>query len=71
MQMGYGEELSCERPAAKNRVTVYDRRTNKESLLFNKPLSDRMAPSPRRGFRRYLMHRLTRDLLQGRASTTA
>ena len=41
-QMGYGEESSCERAGAKNRVVVYDIRTNKESLLFDKPLSDRM-----------------------------
>jgi hypothetical protein len=41
-EMGYGEESSCERPAAKNRVVVYDTRTNNESLLFDKPLSDRI-----------------------------
>lgn len=38
-QMGYGEESSCERPDAKNRIVVYNTRTNKESLLFDKPLS--------------------------------
>ena len=42
-EMGYGEESSCERPAAKNRIVVYDTRTNKESLLFDKPLSDRIT----------------------------
>ena len=41
-QMGYGEESSCERPAAKNSVVVYDTITNEESLLFDKPLSERM-----------------------------
>ena len=41
-QMGYGEEASCERPSAKNRIVVYDTRTNKESLLYDKPLPDRM-----------------------------
>ena len=41
-RMGYGEESSCERPAAKNRVVVYDTQTNKEFLIFDKPLSDRM-----------------------------
>jgi hypothetical protein len=40
--MGYGEESSCERPAAKNLVVVYDTKTNKESVLYDKPLSDRM-----------------------------
>jgi hypothetical protein len=38
-EMEYGEESGCERPAAKNRVVVYDTNTNKESLLFDKPLS--------------------------------
>jgi hypothetical protein len=37
--MGYGES-GCERPAAKNRVVIFDTRTRKESLLFDKPLSD-------------------------------
>jgi hypothetical protein len=37
-QMGYGEESGCERPAAKNRVVLYDTNTNKESLLFDKPI---------------------------------
>ncbi len=41
-QMGYGEDSSCERPAAKNRVVVYDTQTNKEAVLFDKPLSDRI-----------------------------
>ena len=41
-RMGYGEESSCERPAAKNPVVVYDTQTNKEFLIFDKPLSDRM-----------------------------
>jgi hypothetical protein len=41
-RMGYGEESSCERAAARNRVVVYNTRTNKESLLFDKPLADRM-----------------------------
>jgi hypothetical protein len=41
-EMGYGEESSCERPAAKNRVVIYDTRTNKESLLFDRPISVRM-----------------------------
>jgi hypothetical protein len=36
-QMGYGES-GCERPAARNRVVVFDTWTNKESLLFDKPL---------------------------------
>lgn len=44
-QMGYGEESSRERPTARNRVVVYDSRTNKESLLFDKPLSGRMIPN--------------------------
>jgi hypothetical protein len=44
-QIEYGEEPSCERPAAKNRVVVYDTTTNKESLLFDKPLSVRMLPN--------------------------
>jgi hypothetical protein len=38
-EMGYGEESGCERPAAKNRVVIYDTKANKESLLFDKPLS--------------------------------
>ena len=38
-QMGYGES-GCERPATKNRVVVFDTWTKKESLLFDKPLSD-------------------------------
>jgi hypothetical protein len=41
-RMGYGEESSCERPAAKNRVVIYDVNANKELPLFDKPLSDRM-----------------------------
>lgn len=41
-QMGYGEESSCEHPAAKNRIVVFDTRTNKEALLYDKPLSDRV-----------------------------
>jgi hypothetical protein len=40
-RMGFGEESSCERPAFKNRVVLYDIQTNKESLLFDKPLSER------------------------------
>jgi hypothetical protein len=36
-QMGYGEETGCERPA-KNRVVVYDTSTNKETVLFDKPI---------------------------------
>ena len=40
--MGYGEEASCERPGAKNRVVVYDTLTNKDSILFNKTLSDQI-----------------------------
>lgn len=38
---GYSVDPVCERPAARNRVVVYDTRTNKESLLYDKPLSDR------------------------------
>ena len=38
-EMGYGERSSCERPEAKNRVMVYDTKTSRESLLFDKPLS--------------------------------
>jgi hypothetical protein len=41
-QMGYGEGSGCDRPAVRNRVVVYDTKTNKESLLFDKPLSDRV-----------------------------
>jgi hypothetical protein len=37
--MGYGDEASCERPAAKNRIVIYDTGTNKESLVFDKPVS--------------------------------
>jgi len=40
----HGEPSSCEDPAAKNRVVVYDIRTNKESLFFDKPLSSHMIP---------------------------
>lgn len=40
----HGEQSSCDRPEAKNRVVVYDTQTNKESLLFDKPLSGRMIP---------------------------
>jgi hypothetical protein len=43
-QMGYGEASSCERPAARNRVMVYDTKTNRESVLFKKPLSNPMIP---------------------------
>src|SRR5579872_3869022 len=42
--MGYGEVSSCERPASRNRVVVYDTRTNHELLLFDKPLSGRLVP---------------------------
>jgi hypothetical protein len=42
VEMGYGEESSCERPAAKNRIVIYDTRTSKESLVFDKPLADRI-----------------------------
>jgi hypothetical protein len=38
-RMGYGEESSCERPAARNRVVIYDAQTGTESPLFDKPLS--------------------------------
>jgi hypothetical protein len=41
-EMGYGEESDCGRPAVRNRVVLYDTRTKKESLLFDKPLSDRI-----------------------------
>jgi len=41
-EMVYGEEPSCDHPAVRNRVVLYDTRTNKESLLFDKPLSDRI-----------------------------
>ncbi|HEY6345672.1 MAG TPA: hypothetical protein VIY49_29585 [Bryobacteraceae bacterium] len=41
-RMGYGEESSCERPAAKNRVVIYDVNADRELPLFDKPLSDRM-----------------------------
>ena len=41
-QMGYGEESSCESPGSKNRVVVYDIIANKESTLFDKPLSGRI-----------------------------
>jgi hypothetical protein len=41
-QMGYGEESSCESPGSKNRVVVYDIIANKESILFDKPLSGRI-----------------------------
>jgi hypothetical protein len=37
-QMGYGSEPSCENPATKTRVVIYDTGNNKESLLFDKPL---------------------------------
>jgi hypothetical protein len=40
-RMGYGEQASCERAAAKNRVVLYDTATNHESLLFDKPLAER------------------------------
>lgn len=40
--MGYGEETGCEHPAVRNRVMVFDTTTNKESLLFDKPLSERI-----------------------------
>lgn len=42
VRMGYGEEASCKRQAAKNRVVVYDTKTNNESLLFDKPLENKM-----------------------------
>ncbi len=41
-RIGYGES-GCERPAAKSRVVVFDTRTNKESLLFDKPLYPTMG----------------------------
>ncbi len=40
--MGHGEASSCEHPALRNRVMVFDTRTNKESLLFDKPLTNRI-----------------------------
>jgi len=40
----HGEQSSCEEPAAKNRVVVYDTRTKKESLLFDKPLTGPVIP---------------------------
>jgi|HubBroStandDraft_1064217.scaffolds.fasta_scaffold207005_2 hypothetical protein len=42
-ELGSGEEPNCDHPADRNRVMLYDTRTNKESLLFDKPLSDRIA----------------------------
>jgi len=42
-RMGYGEEASCERPEARNGIVIYDTRTNKESLLFEKPLAEKMT----------------------------
>ncbi len=39
-QMGYGESSSCERPATKNHVVIYDAKTRRESLVFDEPLSD-------------------------------
>jgi hypothetical protein len=41
-QMGYGEQSSCERPAARNHVVIYDAQARRESVLFDKPLSARM-----------------------------
>jgi hypothetical protein len=38
-ELGYGLESGCEHPVAKNRVVLYDTRTDKESLLFDKPIS--------------------------------
>lgn len=38
-RMEHGDESGCEHPAAKNRVVIYDTGTNKQSLLFDKPLS--------------------------------
>jgi hypothetical protein len=39
-QMGYGEESSCERPDAMNRVVIYDTTTHKDLILFDKPISN-------------------------------
>ena len=41
-RMGYGEKSSCERPAAKDHVVIYDAQTKQQLLLFEKPLSDQM-----------------------------
>jgi len=41
-RLGYGEKSSCERPAARNHAVIYDAQANRESSLFDKPLSDRM-----------------------------
>ncbi len=42
-EVGYSEESGCESPATK-RVVIYDTGTNKESLLFDKPLSVPVRP---------------------------
>jgi hypothetical protein len=43
-QMGYGDRDACTNAKAKNRVALYDTRTRRESVVYDKPINNDIVP---------------------------